>query len=84
MSPAAPAAVSKLAQCRELAAYARIMPPPNPIARIEAVARGLGQLAEEIGDYAGPDARTVLLHWRRELLEAVDDVQRMGASARNP
>lgn len=53
------------------------MPPPDPITRINAVARDLGRLAEEIGDSAGPDAPKLLLRWQRELLEAVGDLQRM-------
>jgi|GEM_PF-5144504 len=52
------------------------MPPQNPITRIEAVARDLGRLAEELADYAGPDARTALLYWQSELLAAVDHVQK--------
>ena len=54
------------------------MPPQNPLTRIEQVALDLGRLAEEIADYAGPDARTVLLHWRNELMAAVSDIQRLG------
>jgi hypothetical protein len=53
------------------------VPPQNPITRIEAIAADLGRLAEEIGGYAGPDARTLLLYWQRELRAAVDDLQRM-------
>jgi hypothetical protein len=48
--------------------------------RIEQVARDLNELAEEIGDYAGPDAKQALLHWRHELLEAVDELQRSGVA----
>ena len=55
------------------------MPPQNPITRIESVARQLGQLATELGDSAGPDARTVLMRWQRELIEALADVRRMTA-----
>ena len=55
------------------------MPAHNPLTRIEQVALDLGRLAAEIEDYAGPDARTVLLHWRNELLEALDDVRRLSA-----
>jgi hypothetical protein len=53
------------------------MPPQNPITRISSVADQLGLLAEEIGDYAGPLARNVLIHWQRELIEALADLQRM-------
>jgi hypothetical protein len=53
------------------------MPPQNPITRIEQVARDLGSLAEQLGDYAGPQARQALLHWQSELRAAVDDIQRV-------
>lgn len=52
------------------------MPPQNPITRIEQVARDLGELAEEMEIYVGPDARRTLLYWRGELLAAIDDIQR--------
>ena len=45
--------------------------------RIEAVARDLARLADELESYAGPAARKTLLHWRSELLAALHDVQRM-------
>jgi hypothetical protein len=51
------------------------MPPQNPITRIEQVARDLGRLAEELGDYVGPDARRALLHWQAELRWALDQLQ---------
>jgi hypothetical protein len=57
-----------------------LMPPPNPLTRIEQVAGDLGLLADELGDYAGPDSRRALLRWRGELLEAVDDILRLGTS----
>ncbi len=53
---------------------------PNPITRIEQVARDLKQLAEQIAQYAGPDARRTLLYWRDELLMAVDELDRQGRS----
>src|SRR5271154_5434300 len=46
--------------------YADHVPPQNPIARIEQVARELGRLADEIEDYAGPDAKRALAHWQSE------------------
>ena len=55
------------------------MPPQNPVTRIEQVARDLGRLADEIQDYAGPDARKVLLHWQRELRAAIGEIQRGSA-----
>jgi hypothetical protein len=51
------------------------VPPQNPITRIEQVARDLGQLADQIEDYAGPGARRALLHWQDELRVAVDEIQ---------
>jgi hypothetical protein len=50
------------------------VPPQNPITRIEQVARDLGRLADEIEEYAGPDARRALLHWQEELQAAVDEI----------
>jgi hypothetical protein len=55
------------------------VPPQNPVTRIEQVARDLEVLAEEIGDYAGPDAKVALLHWRGELLAALEEIQRLPA-----
>jgi hypothetical protein len=55
------------------------VPPENPIARIERVARDLGSLAEDLEDYAGPEAQQALLHWRAVLLAAVEDLERAGA-----
>jgi hypothetical protein len=51
------------------------MPAQNPITRVEQVALDLGRLAEELGDYAGPNARRTLIHWRAELLAAIRDLQ---------
>lgn len=51
------------------------MPPQNPIARIEHVAHDLGRLAEELGDYLGPDAQRTLLYWQAELRAALDQLQ---------
>ena len=50
----------------------RNVPEQNPITRIEQVALDLGRLAEEVGDYLGPEARTALRYWRGELLHALD------------
>jgi hypothetical protein len=52
------------------------MPTQNPLTRIERVARDLGRLAHELGDYAGPDARRTLLYWQSELRGALDQLQR--------
>jgi hypothetical protein len=56
------------------------MPPQNPLTRIEQVASDLERLAGDLGEYAGHDARTTLLYWRSELLEAVDEILRVGVS----
>jgi hypothetical protein len=56
------------------------MPEQNPITRIQQVALDLETLAGELEDYAGPDAKRALLHWRSELLSAVEDIQRMTAA----
>lgn len=52
------------------------MPPQDPIARIEQVARDLGELARDLEDYAGPDARKVLVHWQSELRAALEHIRR--------
>ncbi|HTC73722.1 MAG TPA: hypothetical protein VK655_12605 [Solirubrobacteraceae bacterium] len=59
------------------------MPPQNPITRIEQVARDLGQLADQIEGYAGPDARRALLHWQDELRVAVDEIQHLATDTTN-
>jgi hypothetical protein len=51
------------------------VPGQNPITRIEQVALDLGRLAEEVGDYLGPEARTALQYWRGELLHALDAIR---------
>jgi hypothetical protein len=56
------------------------VPPQNPITRIEQVARDLGELADQIEEYAGPDARRALLHWQDELRAAVDEIQSLGVA----
>lgn len=57
------------------------MPPPNPVTRIEQVARDLARLADDIEPYAGPDAKRTLLYWRDELLTAIVQLTRHGAPA---
>ena len=51
------------------------VPEQNPITRIEQVALDLGRLAEDVGDYLGPEARTALQYWRGELLHALDAIR---------
>src|SRR6185437_1737633 len=38
-------------------AYRQAVPPPDPLIRIETVARGLGALGRELEEYLGADAR---------------------------
>jgi len=52
------------------------MPPQNPVARVEQVARDIGRLAAEIERYAGPHAKRTLLYWQSELQGAMVDIQR--------
>ncbi len=56
------------------------MPPQNPLTRIEQVALDLGSLAEQTGDYLGPDAKAALLRWRSELLASIRALQEGGAA----
>jgi hypothetical protein len=56
------------------------VPPQNPITRIEQVARDLGRLADQLEDYAGPDAKRALLHWQQELRAAVDEIQNLATA----
>ncbi len=58
------------------------MPPPTPIARIEQVASELEQLARELEGPIGPEAETALMHWRAELLAAVEQLTDAGAGTR--
>jgi hypothetical protein len=60
------------------------VPLQNPLTRIEQVARDLGQLADEIEDYAGPDAKRALLHWQSELRAAIDEIQRLTRAGVRP
>jgi len=53
----------------------RRVPPLNPVSRIRQVAADLGELASELDEAVGPDARRALLHWREELLGAVEDLE---------
>jgi hypothetical protein len=49
--------------------------PQNPITRIEQVARDLGELAEQVEEHLGPEAKRALLYWRSELHAAIDEPQ---------
>jgi hypothetical protein len=60
------------------------MPAQNPLTRIEQVALDLARLADEVGDYLGPDARKALQYWHSELLSAINDIQRAGGPAQSP
>jgi hypothetical protein len=51
----------------------RINAVPDPITRLEAVAAGLGSLAEELMKLYGEPTPN-LLYWRQELLDVVDEM----------
>ncbi len=52
------------------------MPRQNPLTRIQQVALDLARLADEIGEYLGPEARRALLYWHSELLASINEIQR--------
>ena len=54
------------------------MPRQNPLTRVEQVASDLRRLADDGGDYLGPDARKALLFWHAELLAAINEIQQAG------
>jgi hypothetical protein len=57
------------------------VPPQNPVTRLEAVAGGLGRLADELENiYGGPVVN--LLYWRNEIIEAIDELNRAAISSR--
>jgi hypothetical protein len=49
------------------------MPRQNLVTRLEAVAAGLGLLADELGEIYGEPTPN-LLYWRREILEVVEEL----------
>jgi hypothetical protein len=49
------------------------MPQQNPVTRLEAVAVGLGLLADELQEIYGEPTPN-LLHWRNEILEVIDEL----------
>ncbi len=53
------------------------MPAQNPLTRLEQVARELGELADQLHDYLGPDADLALKKWQGEIRTAVDEIQRL-------
>lgn len=75
---------ARIASSGSAPGYAAAVPQQNPITRIRQVALDLGRLAGEIEDYAGADARSALLHWRSELLAAIDKIQRLTATDAEP
>ncbi len=58
------------------------MPPQNVVTRLEAVAVGLGRIADELEKIYGEPTPN-LLYWRTEILEAVEQL-RAQASANEP
>jgi hypothetical protein len=61
--------------------YVARVPQQNPLTRIEQVALDLKQLADEIEEYLGPEAKTALLYWHSELLAAINEIQRDSPNA---
>jgi hypothetical protein len=49
------------------------VPRQNPLTRLEAVAAGLGKMAEELQAIYGEPTPT-LLYWRNEIVEVIDDL----------
>jgi hypothetical protein len=57
------------------------VPQQNPLTRIEQVALDLKQLADEIEEYLGPEAKAALLYSHSELLAAINEIQRGSPNA---
>lgn len=49
------------------------MPRQNPLTRLDAVAAGLGRMAEELHAIYGEPTPN-LLYWRNEIVEAVEEL----------
>jgi hypothetical protein len=49
------------------------MPRQNAVTRLEAVAVGLGLLADELGEIYGEPTPN-LLYWRNEILESIEEL----------
>jgi hypothetical protein len=57
--------------------------PQDPLTRIHEVATNLGRLGDELGGSLGPEAQRVLAHWRKELLEALEALERLSGPKRD-
>ena len=55
------------------------MPVQNPVTRLEQVALGLAQLAEELEEYIGEPPANILW-WRQEILAVAAELRGDGAS----
>jgi hypothetical protein len=49
------------------------VPKQNPLTRLEAVAAGLGHMAEELQDIYGEPTPN-LQYWRNEIIEVIDEL----------
>jgi hypothetical protein len=56
------------------------MPKQNPLTRLDAVAAGLGRMADELHAIYGEPTPN-LLYWRNEIVEAIEELS-AGAPAR--
>jgi hypothetical protein len=56
------------------------MPKQNPLTRLDAVAAGLGRMADELHAIYGEPTPN-LLYWRNEIVEAIEELS-AGAQAR--
>jgi hypothetical protein len=57
-----------------------MMPKQNPLTRLDAVAAGLGRMAEELHAIYGEPTPN-LLHWRNEIVEAVEELSASGRAS---
>jgi len=56
------------------------VPRQNPLTRLEAVAAGLGRVAEELQEICGEPTPN-LLYWRNEIVEVIDELSAGASSA---
>jgi hypothetical protein len=56
------------------------MPKQNPLTRLDAVAAGLGRMAEELHVIYGEPTPN-LLYWRNEIVEAIEELSASGRAS---
>jgi hypothetical protein len=56
------------------------MPKQNPMTRLDAVAAGLGRMAEELHIIYGEPTPN-LLYWRNEIVEALEELSASGRAS---